>query len=154
MKYLIASLAAAAIAAPALAGASHKPEPRERAEYADLSCQSETLSVYFQSGEATLTPAADESIQAFARKVRGCDITDLETRVGAGDADSLDASKQLAMARRASVLEALSEAGIHIRLDTPDSETEITLAASDAGRALPLSRRADVTFSLRLAAIG
>lgn len=154
MRLFIACLAAAAIAMPALAGAPHKPEPRERADYADLSCQAETLSVYFEAGEARLTPAARETVAAFATRLKGCDIARLDTEIGAGDAGSLEAGTQLASARRTAVYQALADAGVQIREDARDSEAEITLAASPQGRSLPLSRRAEVTFSLRPAAIG
>jgi type IV pilus biogenesis protein CpaD/CtpE len=154
MKTLIASLAAALVALPALAGEPPRPEPRERAEYADLRCQTETLNVYFPAGESALTPAASDAIGAFVARFEGCDIADLHARVGAGDADSLAASTALAGARRTAIFDALESAGVPLRASAHDKAGEIFLAASAEGRALPLSRRTRVTFSLRPAVIG
>ncbi|NBC20593.1 MAG: hypothetical protein GVY06_06040 [Alphaproteobacteria bacterium] len=154
MKAVTASLAAAAIALPALAGAPHKPEPRERVEYADLSCQAETLNVYFPASESRLTPAAAESLDVFAARLRGCDITGIDMQIGAGDAARLDDGAALARARRAAVFDALAEAGLPLRPAMRGSESEITFAASPEGRALPRSRRTVIDFSLRPAAIG
>lgn len=68
-------------------------------------CRSFAFPVYFATGSATLTPAADRVIRASAARTASCRVEDAKISIGAGEAN-------LNQGRGAAVSTALAQAGV------------------------------------------
>jgi peptidoglycan-associated lipoprotein len=151
----VAALTAAVGALAAVAGCQSAPKPRAEGSViqAPPACGDFTVSIYFESYSATITPQAKQVIAAATRRTRSCDVTGVRVTGLADSPGTPGANLVLSKQRADAVTLALHERGI-------DKVAFLVAAAGDvgaqtpAGQARPLRRRAVVEFHLAPGAPG
>jgi len=110
-------------------------------------CGDFTVSIYFESRSAAITPQATRLISAAANRARGCSVTGVNV-VGLADAPGgADANLALSKQRADSVTRALLRAGFTTVAFQVAARGDAG-AQTQTGQERPLRRRADVQFHL------
>ncbi|MDO9609231.1 MAG: OmpA family protein [Brevundimonas sp.] len=124
-------------------GACATPMRRDQIVTSGSLCMPVRFDIYFREGEARLTDAADQAIDAAAGVLRTCDVRTIQV-VGLADATGAsEANMSLSQRRARTVAQALNAAGL------PSPVFDVG-AAGDAGAttaggaAEPLRRRTEV----------
>jgi peptidoglycan-associated lipoprotein len=114
---------------------------------APQACVDFTISIYFESQSARITPQAEQLIAAAARRARGCDVTGVNV-VGLADAPG-DPNGNLILSkeRAGAVTRALLRRGF-TQVAFQVAAAGAVGAETPAGQARPLRRRADVQIHL------
>jgi peptidoglycan-associated lipoprotein len=138
---------AGALAMVASCQSVRKPVVRGPVIQAPSTCADFTVSIYFESYSAAITPQARQVIAAAAQRTRGCDVTGVHVTGLADMPGGPDANLVLSKQRADAVTLAFHQRRI-------DNVAFLVAAAGDvgaqtpAGQARPLRRRADVQFHL------
>ncbi|MEO8925621.1 MAG: OmpA family protein [Caulobacteraceae bacterium] len=110
-------------------------------------CADFTVSIYFESRSAAITPQADRLLAAAANRARGCSITGVHV-VGLSDAPGdPDANLVLSKQRADAVTGALHRRGFTTVAFQVAAKGDVG-AETVAGQERPLRRRADVQIRL------
>jgi peptidoglycan-associated lipoprotein len=124
-----------------------RPMARGPVIQAPSTCVDFTVSIYFESYSAAITPQARQLIAAAARRARGCDVTGVRVTGLADSPGGPDVNLALSKHRAEAVTLALHGQGFNT--------VEFQVAAAGdvgsqtaAGQARPLRRRADVQIHL------
>ena len=114
---------------------------------APQACADFTVSIYFESQSARITPQAEQLIAAAARRARGCDVTGVNV-VGLADSPGdPNANLILSKERAGAVTRALHRRGF-TQVAFQVAAAGAVGAETPAGQARPLRRRADAQFHL------
>jgi len=140
------SIAAIALAFPAMSDAPKAPPLEPVHVPYERTCQDTQITVYFSKQESVLSSYAVRSLNTAGDQLAGCAVSDIEASVVSADAIDDMAATSLSEARAAVVLEALNARGIRAR----DIRTAFVSAAeanpSDALTS-PMARRVDLTVT-------
>jgi peptidoglycan-associated lipoprotein len=134
-------------AALALSGCSTVQTARERIVRYVSPCENQTVQIYFEEGQAEVTPESRQVIAQAAQVARGCRV-DRVTVMGLADAaGDPNANMELSRRRAQSVTEALAAAQL------PAAQYEVTAvgqtgSVTAAGRTAPMRRRADIVLHM------
>jgi len=110
-------------------------------------CADFTVSIYFESTSAAITPQAERLLTAAATRAKGCSVTGVNV-VGLADAPgSADANLALSRRRADAVTRALLRRGFTTVAFQVAAKGDVG-AQTGAGQDRPLRRRADVQFHL------
>lgn len=74
-----------------------------------VSCETQTLQVYFPAGQSQLTPASQAMLEDAQARLEGCIIGPVSIEASAADARTARSASHLAQARLAAVSSALSQ---------------------------------------------
>lgn len=147
-RFQIAATAGMALAVSAC-GSGALFGDRSELIYEPSACTAQELDIYFDEGQARLTPPARELIRLTGERLQGCQVDRVEV-IGLASATGDSRSNQTLSERRAErVIEALRDAG------WPRPEFVQTAAAGDAGAvtesglAEPMRRRTVVVVHAR-----
>lgn len=142
-----ATIVAIAAAGVALAGCQTVRDARDRLVKAPPRCEDQTVQIYFEPGQAEVTPDGRRVIAEAAAQARGCTVRRVSVLGLADAAGDPNANLELSKKRAQSVTAALAQARL------PAAEFQVAAAGQQgattpAGQAAPLRRRADVTLHL------
>ena len=146
-----ASLAALAASA-ALAHAQPLPAPptQKYTPVQSASCDSQTLQVYFQSGESDLNAASKAMLKAAQAQLDGCILGPVSLQATADDASTATQAEQLAEARLETVAAALESFDLDgTRLQASYEPSDVT-----GQLAVPMTRSVEVRLSAWAPQIG
>lgn len=151
MIKLITSLAALTASAT-LASAQPLPAPpmQKYTPSDQAACDSQTLQVYFQSGESELNAASEALLQAAQDQLEGCIVGPVSLQAMATDADTAAQAQSLAEARLVAVTAALES------FDLTGTRLQASYAPSAAVSPLdvPMTRSVEVRLSAWAPQIG
>lgn len=123
--------------------ATKRSVPREALVAPATACHAQRFDIYFEEGQARLTPAAREAVGLTSTLLQGCAIEHVQV-IGLADASgSAGANQDLSQARAQAVVEALAATG----WPTPTFEVEAMGdqgATTASGVSEPLRRRTEV----------
>jgi len=123
--------------------ATERAMPREALVAPATACHAQRFDIYFEDGQARLTPAAREAVGLTSTLLQGCMIERVQV-IGLADAGgSASANQSLSQARAQAVVEALAATG----WPTPTFEVEAMGdqgATTASGVSEPLRRRTEV----------
>lgn len=141
MKIALSTLAAASIVAAAFADAP-PTEAHEPSNVVD--CETVDLAIYFEDGTADLTDAAKRVIENTSDQLAGCAVTEMDATAISADAQAVSLSE----ARAASVIQALSVAGV----EATETTTDIVLRRVSSGADTPImARRVELSLTTKQA---
>ena len=146
-----ASLAALAASAT-LAHAQPLPAPptQKYTPVQSASCDSQTLQVYFQSGESDLNAASKAMLKAAQVQLEGCIVGPVSLQATADDASTATQAEQLAEARLETVAAALESFDLDgTRLQASYEPSDVT-----GQLAVPMTRSVEVRLSAWAPQIG
>lgn len=151
MIKIMTSLAAIA-AATGLANSQPLPAPpmEKYTPAAEASCESQTLQIYFSTGESALNNASQAMLEAAQADLEGCIVGPISLEANASDAPSLSAAEHLAQARLDTVAKALQAhdiSGTRLNASYDPAETASTLPN-------PMTRTVEVRLSAWAPQIG
>ena len=147
----IASLTALAASAT-LAQAQPLPAPptQKYTPVQSASCDSQTLQVYFQSGESDLNAASEAMLKAAQVQLEGCIVGPVSLQATADDASTATQAEQLAEARLETVAAALESFDLDgTRLQASYEPSDVT-----SQLAVPMTRSVEVRLSAWAPQIG
>lgn len=138
------SIAAIALAFPAMSDAP-KPPPTQPAHVPyEKSCDDLEISVYFSARESMLSSYSMRALNTAGDLLAGCAVTNIRATVISADAVEPDAAADLSEARAAAVLDALSARGIRARNVQTDF-VPVSEAPLPENTSIPMARRVDLT---------
>ena len=110
-------------------------------------CENQTVKIYFEEGQAEVTPESRQVIAQAAQVARGCRVERVTVMGLADAAGDPNANMELSRRRAQSVTAALTAAQL------PAAQYEVTAigqtgAVTAAGRAAPMRRRADIVLHM------
>ncbi len=137
----------AVVAGVALASCASQGEYATRdALVAPVNCTNQTFEVYFEEGQARLTPVAREAIAMTATRLQGCQIDSVSVTGLASATGSTRANQSLSEQRADAVREALSATGWPLPL------IDVSAVGAEGARMgninEPLRRRTEVVVAV------
>ena len=150
IKQFVSLAALAASAALAHAQPLPAPPTQKYTPVQSASCDSQTLQVYFQSGESDLNAASKAMLKAAQVQLEGCIVGPVSLQATADDASTATQAEQLAEARLETVAAALESFDLDgTRLQASYEPSDVT-----SQLAVPMTRSVEVRLSAWASQIG
>ena len=150
IKQFVSLAALAASAALAHAQPLPAPPTQKYTPVQSASCDSQTLQVYFQSGESDLNAASKAMLKAAQVQLEGCIVGPVSLQATADDASTATQAEQLAEARLETVAAALESFDLDgTRLQASYEPSDVT-----SQLAVPMTRSVEVRLSAWAPQIG
>lgn len=137
MKIALSTLAAASVVAAAFADA---PPTEQYTPATAVDCETVDLAIYFEAGTADLTEVAERVIANTSEQLAGCAVTEMDATAVSADAQTVSLSE----ARAATVIQALSVAGV----EAAETTTDIVLRRVSSEADTPImARRVELSLT-------